>query len=76
MKRTRKLVAYYYFLHMFNYYKCSVALPQGAVGCLQCVIVVFPDHTHLLFVQSSNLFPSTVLSKHHVASTLFVKVPI
>ena len=20
-------------------------------GCLQCVVVVFPDHTHLLFLQ-------------------------
>ena len=25
-----------------------MALHQGAVGCLQCVIVVFPDHTHFL----------------------------
>ena len=25
------------------------ALPRGAAGCLQFVIVVFPDHTHLLF---------------------------
>ena len=28
---------------------CSVALPYGAVGGLQYVIVVFPDHTYLLF---------------------------
>ena len=27
-----------------------VALPHGAMGCLQFVIVVFPDHTHLLFL--------------------------
>ena len=26
------------------------ALPHGATGCLQFVIVVFPDHTHLLFL--------------------------
>ena len=26
---------------------CCVALPRGATGCLQFVIVVFPDHTHL-----------------------------
>ena len=32
---------------MYCYYKCSVALPW--VG-LQYVIVVFPDHTHLLFI--------------------------
>ena len=24
-------------------------LPRGATGCLRFVIVVFPDHTHLLF---------------------------
>ena len=23
-----------------------MALPHGALGCLQFVIVVFPDHTH------------------------------
>ena len=28
---------------------CSVALPHGALVGLQCVIVVFPDHTHLHF---------------------------
>ena len=26
------------------------ALPRGVTGCLQFVIVVFPDHTHLLFL--------------------------
>ena len=26
------------------------ALPRGAMGCLRFVIVVFPDHTHLLFL--------------------------
>ena len=25
---------------------CCVALPRDATGCLQFVIVVFPDHTH------------------------------
>ena len=28
-----------------------VALPRGAVGCLQFVIVVFPNHTHLLYFE-------------------------
>ena len=28
-----------------------LAVPQG---CLRFVIVVFPDHTHLLFLQSSH----------------------
>ena len=36
-------------LQMYCYYKCSVALSHSALVCLQCVIVVFPDHTHLLF---------------------------
>ena len=27
---------------------CCVALPHDATVCLQFVIVVFPDHTHLL----------------------------
>ena len=30
-----------------------MALPHGAMGCLQFVIVVFPDHTHLLFFMMS-----------------------
>ena len=29
---------------------CSVALPDNAVLGLQCVIVVFPNHTHLHFL--------------------------
>ena len=33
---------------MYSYYTCSVALPRGAMVGLQCVIVVFPDHTHFL----------------------------
>ena len=35
---------------MYCYYKGSVALPHGAWVGLQCVIVVFPDHTHLLLI--------------------------
>ena len=36
---------------MSCYCKCTVALPQGAVGgsaVCDCVTFVFPDHTHLL----------------------------
>ena len=29
-----------------------VALPRSVMGCLLFVIVVFPDHTHLLFLGS------------------------
>ena len=37
-------------LKMHYYCKCFVALPHGDVGwSAVCVIVVFPDHTHLLF---------------------------
>ena len=38
---------------MCCYCYCSVALPLGAVVVLQWVIVVFPDHTHLLFCHIS-----------------------
>ena len=31
-------------------YDCHVALPHDAKVCLQFVIVVFHDHTHLLFL--------------------------
>ena len=37
---------------MSCYCKCPVAFPHGAVGGLQFVIVVFPDHTHLRFHHS------------------------
>ena len=37
---------------------CSLALPNGAVDGLQCVVVVFPDHTPLLCfaVYAFNIF--------------------
>ena len=34
---------------MSCYCKCYVALSHGATDCLKFVIVVFSDHTHLLF---------------------------
>ena len=43
-----ELIALLLCLQMSCYCKCYLALPQGAMVCLQCVIVVFPDHTHLL----------------------------
>ena len=50
LKRKRKLVALLLLSYRcIGYYKCSVALPHGAWVGLQFVIVVFPDHTHLLF---------------------------
>ena len=48
LKRKRKQVV----LLRYCYYKCSAALFLKVpwVG-LQCVIVIFPDHTHLLFME-------------------------
>ena len=43
-------------------YLCSVALPHGAVGWSQCVIVVFPDHTHLHFVGILLIFNGVMIS--------------
>ena len=46
-------------------------------GCLRCVIVVFPDHTHLLILQhSSYKHVFSVLAKNHaypVSRTLLPK---
>ena len=36
-------------LQMLCYYKCSVALPHGAMAWSAVCDCVFPDHTHLLF---------------------------
>ena len=38
------------FLIILSYYYCCEALPGGATFCLHFKIVVFPDHTHLLFL--------------------------
>ena len=37
-----------------------MALPHDATGCLQFVIVVFSDHTHLLFLSPIKLINSTI----------------
>ena len=42
-------------IQMYCYYKCPVGLPRGAMVGMQCVIVVFPDHTHLSFCLSASL---------------------
>ena len=34
---------------------CCVALPHGAIGCPQFVIVVFPYHSHFLFLNISDI---------------------
>ena len=41
-------------VHLFN---SKVAVPRG---CLQFVIVVFPDHTHLLFLHVYDETPNLV----------------
>ena len=37
------------------------SIPNGAMAGLQCVIVVFPDHTHFLFDQLSVFGPKKLL---------------
>ena len=44
------------FLCLVMVERLFLAVPRG---CLQFVIVVFPDHTHLLFLPSKNLFPAS-----------------
>ena len=41
-----------------------MALPRGATGCLQFVIVVFPDHTHLLFSMHGKIMEFDILKKN------------
>ena len=41
---------------------CSVAFPHKGVGWSICVIVVFPDHTHLLFFDKQ--FTSVLINLH------------
>ena len=56
LKRKRKLIA---LLLLSNRSIVSINVPSLFLtvswACLQCVIVVFPDHTHLLFVLLSLL---------------------
>ena len=48
-----------------------LAVPRG---CLQYVIVVFPDHTHLLFFCNRSMFRCVLLCVHsNLASILMVK---
>ena len=44
----RELAAFSLFVFLVSH-NCCVALPHDAMSCLQFVISVFPDHTHLLF---------------------------
>ena len=44
-----------------------LAVPRG---CLQFVIVVFPDHTHLLFFRKQYIVNEFVNSQKHFARTL------
>ena len=39
-----------------------MALPRGATGLSRFVIVVFPDHTHLLFLIKVKLFSALVFT--------------
>ena len=48
LKRERAGCVAFIVLRMSCYCKCSVTLPHVTWVGLQCVIVVFPDHTFLL----------------------------
>ena len=58
IKRKRKLVVLLLLSYRFCYYKFSVALPYLTVpwAGLWFLIVIFPDHTHLLLMKN-NLSP-------------------
>ena len=45
---------------------CSKTPPLGACVGLQCVIVVYPDHTHLLFGRAIFSVLSTKLLTNHL----------
>ena len=47
----RELVALILFFAFLVPCDCCVALSYGAMGLSAVVIVVFPDHTHLLFLR-------------------------
>ena len=49
---------------MYCYYKCSVAFPCGAWVGLWCLIVVFLDHTHLLFKYSADVRNTQTVTRH------------
>ena len=47
-----------------------LAMPQG---CLQFVIVVFPDHTHLLFLTKINSIDLDELPRlHHLIGVILI----
>ena len=45
-----------------------LAVPRG---CLRFLIVVFPDHTHLLFLLNTHLFKTFFLKFTNIPSYLF-----
>ena len=50
-----------------------MALPRGAMGCLRFVIVVFPDHTHLLFLKACKLALFTFCkNEHNIHMQIFI----
>ena len=65
LTRTRELVAL--LLLFFRSHVTVRALPHGAVGCLQFVIVVFYNHTHLLFLQNCEFIMSSPTTLVHLS---------
>ena len=55
-----------------------MALPHGALGGLQCVIVAMSDHTHSLFADTYSC-PSTFCNSHipfKIVNSIFKKKPV
>ena len=59
-------------LQMSCYLKCSVTLPNGAVVGLQLVIVLFPDHTRLLFKPPPPLVGKAAVCSRAVVLSLLI----
>ena len=57
---------------MYCNYKCSVALPHGAVGWSAVCDLVFPDHTHLLFKQFCSFFVAPIWTQNTEVSKLLI----
>ena len=57
-KRERERAGCFTLFVFLVSHNCCVALPHDAMGCVQFVIVLFPDHTHLLFLSKLCTFIS------------------
>ena len=54
--------------------RTNMSKNSSSRGCLQFVIVVFPDHTHLLFLKDSKFLKHTDLRQKNCYLSLYKKV--